>query len=77
MIWMVGYSTTFIKFADHTKLRGATDRPKGHAAIQRDLNRMEKWADRNFMKFKKGKCKVLQQGRNNPRHQYMLGASWL
>ena len=52
-------------------------RPEGCAAIQRDLDRPEEMADRNLMKFRKGKCKVLPLGRNNPRHQYMLGTDWL
>ncbi|KAK4831080.1 hypothetical protein QYF61_015278 [Mycteria americana] len=46
--------------------------PEGHAAIQRDLNRLEKWADRNLVKFNKGKFKVLHLRRNNPMHQYNL-----
>ncbi|KAK4828523.1 hypothetical protein QYF61_026945 [Mycteria americana] len=54
-----------------------TDIPEGHAAIQRDLNRLEKWADRNVMKFNKGKCKVLFLGQNIPIHQYILGATQL
>ncbi|KAK4828590.1 hypothetical protein QYF61_000042 [Mycteria americana] len=29
------------------------------------------------MKFNKGECKVLHLGRNNPVHQYMLGATQL
>ena len=33
------------------------------------------WQD--LMKFNKGKSKVLPLGRNNLRHQYMLGANWL
>lgn len=47
------------------------------AAIQRDLNRWEKWEERRLMKLNKGKCRALQLGRNSPRHQYMLGDDWL
>ena len=41
-------------------------------------NRLQKWADRNFMKFNKGRWKVLNLGRrSNVMHQHMLGpASW-
>ncbi|KAK4806781.1 hypothetical protein QYF61_005577 [Mycteria americana] len=65
------------KFVDDTKVGGVADMPENCAAIQRDLNRLEKWADRNLIQFNKGKGKVLPLGRNNPRYQYMLGATQL
>lgn len=57
------------KFADDRKHGGVADTPKGHAATQRDLHKVEKRASRDLMQFSKGKCKVLHLGRNNLRHQ--------
>lgn len=54
---------------------GVADAPDGHAVIQKDLERLEKWAYGNFMRLNKEKCKVLHLGRNSPRHQYTLEAT--
>lgn len=48
------------------QLGGAVDRAEGYALFQMNFNRLEKWADRDFMKFNKGKYRVLQLGKITP-----------
>ena len=59
-----------------TKLGGVANKhiTEGCAFIQRDISSLEGWAERNLMKLNKGKCRVLNLQRNNPKHQYRLGS---
>lgn len=50
------------KFADNTKLRGTVTMLYLRAALQRNLDRVEKQSDRHLMKFIKRKCQVLHPG---------------
>ena len=68
-----GIEHTISKFASNTKLCGTSDVPKGQDAMQRDLDRLQLWAQENLMRFNTSNCKVLHMGHGNPCYQYKLG----
>lgn len=68
-----GIECTLTKSADDTKQWDTADTPEGQNAIERDLDRLQQWAQVNLTRFNKSKGKVLHLGRGNPHYQYMLG----
>lgn len=50
---------------------------EGGATIQRDIDRLEIWANKNCMRFNKDKREILHLEWNNLKWQKRLGTDWL
>ena len=54
----IGIKHTLSKITDDTELNDAVDMLEGRDAIQKELERLDRWAHANLMKFNKAKCKA-------------------
>lgn len=57
-----GTETSFSKIMENLKLGRTVNTLEGRAALQRDLDKYQEWADANFMKFNRSKSEVLCLG---------------
>lgn len=60
-----GTEHTLSMLVDDIKLGVVVDTKESRASVQRDLNKLEDWAERNPMKFNKDKSEVINIGQSN------------
>ncbi|KAF7239051.1 RNA-directed DNA polymerase from mobile element jockey [Varanus komodoensis] len=72
-----GVNILLIKFAGDTKTGAVATTEEQVLQVQKDLDRLWKWAGDNRMAFNVDKCKVLHLGHRNMCQKYRLRDKWL
>ncbi|XP_077638367.1 triadin isoform X5 [Lonchura striata] len=71
-----GFQCTLSEFTDDTQMCDAVNTMEGRNNTQRDLVRLERWAQVILMKFNNAKCEVLHLVWGSPKNNIRLGREW-
>ena len=69
-VGLCGTECTLSTFTDDTWQSGAVNAIVRKDAIQRDLDKLKRWAHEKLMGFNKATCRVLHLGQGNPSYEH-------